>query len=970
MSGFYTANPRDKKGERHLFWLAPAVDWPYRMRNFCGFIMVVSTAFACAGHPHQAAPSQMGGASLWPGENALGDLRQLTFGGENAEAYWSPTGTELSLQARPLGAGCDRIARMQVLPAPGPLGWVSSGKGATTCAHFFPSGDLLFASTHLGGPQCPARPDMSQGYVWGLHGDYDIFATTGGRNDESALRRLTATPGYDAEGTVCAKDGSILFTSVRDGDLELYRMNSDGTNVRRLTHAPGYDGGAFFNADCSRIVWRASRPRPGKELDDYRALLGKALVRPDKLELWVANGDGSQPMQITYLDAASFAPFFHPTEDVILFATNHGQTSRREFDIWAVRPNGTSLRRITHAPGFDGFPHVSPDGKWLAFSSNRATAPGASDTNVFVARWKGFDNRAAAPDSAASRILGDINSLADADLQGRGVLTDGLAKAGAMIENRVRTLGLAPAGDNETFRQSFPVTTAIESGPRTSLRIGQRTLAQAMFTPLSFSGKGGARGTLAFAGYGLVDSDRGLDDYAGLDVKGKVVLVRRFAPETEALKDPAFRRRLGDIRLKAFNARERGAVALLVLDAPTPPVPIPTEYRAPPEAPLPSLDPESPGDAGIPVMGITRAAVPDLASALAAATASIPATVSIPNTTVELNVDLHLRTSTTFNVVGRIPAGHPGGGGPLIVGAHYDHLGLGGRHSLAPDRREFHPGADDNASGTATVLELAKQLYARRADLHRDVWIVLFSAEETGLLGSVHFTRTQPSVVKNALAMINLDMVGRLRGNRVEVLGTDSATEWQTLVSAACASARVDCSMGGDGHGPSDQASFFAAGVPVVHFFTGAHDDYHKPSDLPSRINAAGAAALVDVITGLSIALTAGPNLSFQKGSASPRQVGDARSFNASLGTIPEYAGPPGGQPGVLLAGVRAGGAAEQAGLRRGDILVGLGPHQIRSVEDLMFVLNLARPGDTGQAILIRDGKKITATVTYQESRR
>src|SRR5688572_23181810 len=242
---------------------------------------------ACAGAkpaPTPAAPAPR----LYPEETSfLSDLRQLTFGGENAEAYWSFDGKQLSFQARGPSDGCDRIYRMPV-DVPARVA-ISSGKGATTCAHFFPSGELLYSSTQLAGDACPPRPDMKQGYVWALYDSYDIFKVDAQGGNQ---RRLTSQQGYDAEATVCGRDGSIIFTSTRDGDLELYRMDADGKNVKRLTREPGYDGGAFFNSDCSKIVWRASRPRSGNELDDFRGLLAKGLVRPSKLEIWTADADG------------------------------------------------------------------------------------------------------------------------------------------------------------------------------------------------------------------------------------------------------------------------------------------------------------------------------------------------------------------------------------------------------------------------------------------------------------------------------------------------------------------------------------------------------------------------------------------------------------------------------------------------------------------------------------------------------
>ncbi len=312
----------------------------------------------------------------------LADIVQLTFQGENAEAYWSPDGEELILQARFGDYGCDQIFRLDP-DKPGELNLVSTGKGRTTCAYFFPEGDrILYSSTHLGGEACPPEPDRSQGYVWPLYSTYDVFSA---KADGSDLKRLTEHEGYDAEATVCSQDGSIIFTSTRDGDLELYRMDADGSNVKRLTHTPGYDGGAFFSADCQQIVWRASRPE-GEQLKDFQRLLAQGLVRPGKLEIFVAAADGSNPRQVTQLDGAAFAPFFHPSGERILFSSSHHSPRGREFDIWAINVDGTDLEQITFTEGFDGFPMFSPDGKTLAFASNRNQGkPG--ETDVYVARW-------------------------------------------------------------------------------------------------------------------------------------------------------------------------------------------------------------------------------------------------------------------------------------------------------------------------------------------------------------------------------------------------------------------------------------------------------------------------------------------------------------------------------------------------------------------------------------------------------
>jgi hypothetical protein len=338
-----------------------------------------------------------------------------------------------------------------------------------------------------------------------------------------------------------------------------------------------------------------------------------------------------------------------------------------------------------------------------------------------------------------------------------------------------------------------------------------------------------------------------------------------------------------------------------------------------------------------------------------------------------LDVALTFTTQPAFNVVGRLHAAGPAPApGVVIVGAHYDHLGFGDHHSLAPGIRQPHVGADDNASGAATVLEVARALSARAGTLSRDVLFVTFSGEEEGVLGSTHFTRTPPAglAISEVRAMINLDMVGRLRENRATILGAASATEWPALLAEVCAEARIECTPSTTGgFGPSDQMPFYAAGVPVAHFFTGSHRDYHKPSDTADRINAAGAAQIGVAVAALATRVAGRAEALTMQRLPGPPPEGDARSFNASLGTIPDYSGPPDGQAGVLLAGVRSGGAAEKAGLRRGDLLVRLGSHPIGSVEDLMYALNASRPGETVTAVLKREGREVRTDVTFQEGR-
>src|SRR6202521_1609068 len=372
---------------------AAAAAMLFAMALACG---PAAAAAAVAVAPAPAAPPALLTPLSDAREGHLAGLLMLPHGGQNAEAYWSPDSRQLIFQSTRPPFECDQIFRMPADGSGAPA-LVSTGKGRTTCAYFMPDGQrVLYSSTHAAGDACPPAADRSRGYVWAVYPTYDIWTA---RPDGSDLRRLTDNRAYDAETTVCNRDGSLLFTSDRDGDLDLYRMDADGSHVRRLTSTPGYDGGAFFSPDCKKIVWRASPPQ-GAELEDYRRLLAQGLVRPGKLEIWTANADGSDARQLTYLDAASFAPSFFPSGDRVIFSSNYGDPQGREFELWAVNLDGSGLERITWSPGFDGFPMFSPDGTRLAFSSNRGQSR-PHETNVFVARWVDHAPAAAAAGAAA-----------------------------------------------------------------------------------------------------------------------------------------------------------------------------------------------------------------------------------------------------------------------------------------------------------------------------------------------------------------------------------------------------------------------------------------------------------------------------------------------------------------------------------------------------------------------------------------
>jgi Tol biopolymer transport system component len=261
---------------------------------------------------------------------------------------------------------------------------VSTGMGKTTCSYFFPDGKrILYSSTHLGAKECPPAPDYALGYVWAIYPSYDIFTA---RPDGSYLKQLTKTPGYDAEATISTDGKKIVFTSMRDGDLDLYSMDADGKNVRRLTNELGYDGGAFFSADGKQIVYRSYHPETPDEIKRYKEKLAENLIVPTVFEIWVMNADGTNKRQVTKLGKASFAPYFFPDGKRIIFASNVNDPKGRDFDLYVVNTDGSGLLRITFNDTFDGFPMFSPDGKKLVFASNR-NAKTRGDTNVFIADW-------------------------------------------------------------------------------------------------------------------------------------------------------------------------------------------------------------------------------------------------------------------------------------------------------------------------------------------------------------------------------------------------------------------------------------------------------------------------------------------------------------------------------------------------------------------------------------------------------
>jgi hypothetical protein len=478
------------------------------------------------------------------------------------------------------------------------------------------------------------------------------------------------------------------------------------------------------------------------------------------------------------------------------------------------------------------------------------------------------------------------------------------------------------------------------------------------FRPLAFSAAGTAGAEIVFAGYGMAASDLGYDDYEGLDVKGKVVLVLRYGPEGDA---PQSRwAPFMALRYKAQTARDKGAMALLVVTGPG--------TRDVQDELVPLRADASLADAGLPAFSVRRA-VAEAAFAAGESLVAIqkriddakkPASRPLLGAKALLVADVAPKRASTRNVVGILPGK---GDEAVVVGAHYDHLGLGPFGSLdpAPDGK-IHHGADDNASGVAGLLELARRL-AAAGPLPRSVVFIAFGAEELGTLGSSYFVKNPTVVLGNITAMVNLDMIGRLREDALDVHGMGSSPAWPGVVDEANRAPGLKLKPHEGGYGPSDHSPFYAAGLPVFFVFTGAHEDYHRPSDTADKVNASGLVKVIDLVEGVVAALAQAPTrIAFTRVPAEKEEPqGGARGFRVWVGGIPDYSEE---GPGVRFSGVSPGSPAEKAGLRGGDVLVRFGAKEIRNIYDYTYALGERKPGEVVTLVVKRGGQDVPVEIT------
>jgi len=567
----------------------------------------------------------------------------------------------------------------------------------------------------------------------------------------------------------------------------------------------------------------------------------------------------------------------------------------------------------------------------------------------------------AVTDSATAMYM--VRALADPRMEGRGAGTAGLDAAAELIAGEMRWLGLRPGGEAGTYFQPFEVTTGVEVAAPSAIAVGGHSYPVGdHFQPIGFSNNGTLTAAVVFAGYGITAPGYDYDDYAGLDVRDKLVLVMSNEPgemDSTSRFDGNINTPHAEVRTKAINAREHGAVGLLVVNGPR-------EHAG---EPLRKPRTEGAGYmtsgllAGYVSEEVARALLSAAGLDLAALQAEIdeatrPRSVALSDSAT-VTVNLKRTKATIRNVVGWIPGTDTSR--TLVVGAHYDHLGYGGESSLAPDRSLPHLGADDNASGVAAMLSVAGWKAPREPSDRLPVHNLLFCAfagEEMGLVGSSHFTDDPPKPLETVEAMINLDMVGRLRDERLMVMGTGTAAEFPGLVEAVNRSGGFDLKTSGDGYGPSDHSSFYKRKVPVLALFTGAHSDYHKPTDSAGQINADGlwrvALFTRDLVDSLD--RRARPTYQVAKSDSSVGRIAGGGGYGAYLGTIPDYMQTEGG---VLLSGVRTGSPADSAGLRGGDVIVRFDGVRVDNIYDYTFALRTRKPGQQVHITVQREGHDV-----------
>jgi hypothetical protein len=553
------------------------------------------------------------------------------------------------------------------------------------------------------------------------------------------------------------------------------------------------------------------------------------------------------------------------------------------------------------------------------------------------------------------RYIEDVKYLASPELQGRGAGTPGLESASNYIADQFKQLKLEPAGEDNSYWQSFSLTTSAKPGPGNELVLGDQPSALRLneqYVPISFSSNGQLNAPVVFAGYGITAPEFHHDDYQGLDVKGKAVLVVRYEPKSFKKDAPGQSRRRewthhAHLISKAINARNHGAKAVILVNDDSDKDDKLIRFGA-------VAGPES---AGIMMIQVKRSAVDEWLKA-----GTVPDAARVT-----LRVDIEHEKATVRNVIGYLPGKTSE---YIIVGAHYDHLGHGGQSSLAPSQvGQVHPGADDNASGTAGMLEIARILSSERGQLKRGVLFMAFAGEELGLLGSARWVDHPTRRLEDAIAMLNMDMIGRVNGGKLYVGGTGTGSTFASMLKEITPAYDFKLNYSQNGYSASDHTSFAAKSIPVLFFFSGLHRDYHKPSDTWDKISAPASVQVVNLVADIATNLIDADSrpqfvkIAEEKQHAGGSPGGSGSGYGPYFGSIPDFAE---NDKGVKFSDVRSGSPAAKAGLQGGDILIGFGDQPINNLHDFTFALRNSKVGDEVKVKFLRQGKEMTASVKLE----
>ncbi len=902
----------------------------------------------------------------------LTDRKQISFvGARSGEAYFSPNGQEIIFQSeRQEGNPFYQIYRMNLKSGKSEL--VSTGKGKTTCAWFHPSmKKALFSSTHLD-PNLKSKAEkeienrkssVKQKYAWSYDDHFDLFEVD---LKTKKLKALTKEKGYDAEGSYSPDGNWIAFASNRPGYeskltpedqkifeqdasymMEIYIMKSDGTKIRRLTEFKGYDGGPFFSADGKKITWRRFAPNG------------------QSAEIMTMNVDGSEQKQLTKLGAMSWAPYFHPSGDYLIFTTNILGFSN--FELYMVDSLGKNPPvRVTALENFDGLPVFTPDGKKVAWTHHNEKG----ESQIYLGDWDDAKARQSlglpAPTTDPLLMSGGfaiddskriIQYLASEKFKGRASGSEEEKIYSAELARLMKTLGLE-ALSNQGFEQKFEFASGVQLGAMQSLVIsvnGKKTELKVGtdYTPLSFSNSGKfPEAPVVFAGYGIKapagENQPNYDSYTELEVQGKWVLAFREIPENIPAARRAQLNTFARLHHKALVAKQAGAVGLLLVSGPN--------SAAKNKVMKLRFDGAQFAGTALPVLSISDEVAESILKTSGKSLKSIQddldlgdaKTFEIKSVQAAATVELREEKSTGINVVGQIKV--PGAKETLILGAHGDHLGQGVTgSSLAAGKEQgnIHFGADDNASGVAALLQIAEHLKKNQKFLRlkRNIVFAVWSGEEIGLIGSTNFVKNLAIHFpgQKIVGYLNMDMVGRLK-DQLMVQGVASAKEWPQLFEQLALRTPLPLNLMNDPYVPSDSMAFYLQSIPTLHFFTGAHAEYHTPKDTPELINYEGLQKVAQFVSQIAVDLAGTQKLTYQKVESSKKTM-EGRSFRVFIGTIPDYTQE--GVKGVRISGTSKNSPAEKSGLKPGDVIVEVAGTKIENLYDYVYMLQALKPNET-----------------------